>query len=176
MLSSKVAKRYAQAFFEFAKEKQSLDDVAREIKDFELCLLNSLELRNFVRDPVLTQDQKKQVIRKLFESKLNGLIFNFLLFLVEKRRLNAIREICEAFDRLYLDHKNIAEVQITSAFPVDQKQVDAICQKLRDQFHKEVHSKVFTDPSLIGGMKVKTPEITYDFTFKTQLEKFRQSL
>jgi F-type H+-transporting ATPase subunit delta len=175
-MTSRVAKRYAQAFFESARESDVLDAVAKEIKTFEALLSNSADLRGFFRDPVLTQDQKKQIIRKLFEKRLNNFIFNFLLFLVEKRRLNMIGEICAAFNRLYLDHKNIAEIKITSAFPVDQKQVDAICQKLHGQFHKEVHPEVVTDPSLIGGIKVKTPEITYDFTFKTQLEKFRQSL
>ena len=136
MMSSKVAKRYAQALFDFAKEKGALDDIAQEIKDLGTCLSSSVELRNFVRDPVLTQDEKKQIISKLFESKINDFVFNFLLFLVAKRRLNTINEICEAFDRLYLDYKNIAEIQITSAFPIDQTQVDAICHKLRDHFHK----------------------------------------
>jgi F-type H+-transporting ATPase subunit delta len=176
MSVTKVAKRYAQALFELAEEKKLLDDVARELGEFTICLGGSQELRNFISDPVLTPDQKKSVIHSLFDKQLNGFLLNFLLFLVDKRRLNLIAETAKIFNRSYLEYKNVIAVEITSAFSMDQEQVESICQKLQKKFNKDVHSHVMIDAGLIGGFKLKTPEIVYDFSFKTQLERFRQSI
>jgi F-type H+-transporting ATPase subunit delta len=176
MYAPRVARRYAQTLFELADEKKSLDAVASELKDLQAVLSGSKELRDFVRNPVLTKDFKRQILRSLFEKRLDPFLFNFLLFLVDKRRLNTIQGICEVFDALYLKHKNIADVEITSAFPMDEGQVEAITKKLQDKFRKEVRSHVSVDPALIGGVKLKTEDMIYDFSFKTQLEKFRQGI
>jgi F-type H+-transporting ATPase subunit delta len=176
MSAPKVAKRYAQALFELAKDQGALDKAAAEINDLRETLTKSPELQGFLKDPVLTKDAKKEILGELFGKRLSPFVFNFLLFLIEKRRLNILGAILEVFDVLYLEHKNVAEVHITSAFPVEQGQVDAICKKLRDQFKKDIRPVVVVDPSLIGGIKVKTPELVYDFSYKTQLDKFRQSL
>lgn len=176
MALTKVARRYAQALFELAEEKKLLDTVAGELGELTKCLSDSQELRNFISDPVLTPDQKKQVLHSLFDKQLSGFLLNFLLFLVEKRRLNLIAEIAKIFNKSYLEYKNIADVQITSAFPMDQQQIELICQKLQKKFNKDVRSHVTIDAGLIGGFKLKTQDIIYDFSFKTQLERFRQSI
>jgi F-type H+-transporting ATPase subunit delta len=176
MVATKVAKRYAQALFELADEKKLLDDVARELGELRQCLGVSQELRNFIADPVLTPDQKKQVLRSLFNKQLNEFVLNFLLFLVDKRRLNLIDEIAKIFNKSYLEYKNIADVEIISAFPMDKKQVQSICQKIQAKFKKDVRSHVTTDADLIGGFKLRTQNLIYDFSFKTQLERFRQSI
>ena len=106
MVVTKVAKRYAQALFELADEKKLLDDVALELGELRQCLGASQELRNFIADPVLTPDQKKQVLRSLF-------------------------------NKSYLEYKNIADVEIISAFPMDKKQVQSICQKIQAKFKKD---------------------------------------
>ena len=176
MSLTKVANRYAKAFFELVKMDRSLEAIAADVKDLRACALHSQELLNFFNNPVLTQDAKKSIIRSLFEKKINKVVLNFLLFLIEKRRLNLTLEICKIFDQLYLDHKNIAEIRIVSAFPVAKAQVDAITKKLSEELHKEVRAVVSQDPALIGGIKVKTPDVTFDFSFSSQLVKFRQSL
>jgi len=176
MSLTKIANRYAQALFESVKENPSLDAIASDMKSLQAAAQNSPELQSFFKDPVLIQDKKKKVILGLFETKINAVIVNFLFFLVDKRRINVIIEICKIFNQLYLKYKNIAEVQIISAFPIDQDQVDALTKKLSDKFRKEVHTTVTTDSRLIGGLKVKTPDLTFDFSFSTQLSKFRQSL
>jgi len=176
MFAPRVAKRYAKALFELAQDKNLLEDVSREMHDLQNALSNSSELLEFVVNPILTKEEKKLAIRRLFEKQINPFVFNFLLFLVEKRRLNMLKPICEVFDELYLDYKNIADVQIVSAFAVDPGQSEAILQKLRTKFHKDMRVQVSTDQSLIGGIKLCLQGVVYDFSFKTQLEKFRQSI
>jgi F-type H+-transporting ATPase subunit delta len=176
MSAPKVAKRYAQALFESAKEQGNIDQTAAEIKDLRDTLSNSRDLQGFVKDPVLTKDAKKKILQELFGKRLSPFVLNFLLFLVEKRRLSIVEGVVEVFDALYLEHKNVAEVHITSAFPVEPSQVDAICNKLKERFKKDIRPVVTVDPSLIGGIKVRTPELVFDFSYKTQLDKFRQSL
>src|ERR1041385_7770857 len=135
---SRIAKRYAQALFDLAQERRILDEVAQQLADLKNCIEKSQELENFLRDPVLTKDQKRKVIQALFDKRLNPLLSQFLLFLVEKRRLNLTEGICEVFDGLYLDYKNIADIKVVTPFPVEQKQLNTLQQAIRDKFRKEV--------------------------------------
>src|SRR5690349_5091749 len=109
MSSTKIANRYAQAFFDLAQENPAFEVIAAEVKELQATALNSPELRDFFQDPVLTQETKKKIIREMFDKKLHVFVLNFLLFLVEKRRLNFIFDIFKIFNQLYLKHKNVAD-------------------------------------------------------------------
>ena len=176
MFSPRVAKRYAKALFELAIEQKQFEEVAEEIRSIQQSLSSLPELRMFVANPVLSKEAKKQVIQAVFEKKINPLIFNFLLFLIEKKRLNLMSAICEVFDEFYMEYKNIVDLRITSVYPVDDQQLKAIYAKISEKFHKQVRPSVTTDAGLIGGIKLRIQDVVYDFSFKSQLEKFHQSI
>ena len=176
MFSPRVARRYAKAIFELAIEQKQFEEVAEEMRSIQKALFSLPELRMFVANPVLSKEAKKQVVEAIFKKKISPLMFNFLLLLIEKKRLNVLSAICDVFDEFYMEHKNIVDLRITSVYPVDDKQLKAIYAKISERFQKQVRPSVTTDIDLIGGIKLRIQDVVYDFSFKSQLKKFHQSI
>jgi len=172
----KIAKRYAQALFELACEQNVVDKIALDMQGIKACLEQSPDLRIFLRNPIFKKEERAVVIRSLFEKRANPLVLTFFLFLIEKARLNMLGEIVAAFDALYLNYKNIANVVVKTASAIEPKQMDALVKKLKERLAKDIQPRVIMDEGLIGGFKIHMDDVVYDCSFKTQLEKFQKSV
>ena len=60
--STETSERYSRALFEISKESDELDKVENDVKNFQLLIQSSLEIKNFVKDPTQTIDQQTKVI------------------------------------------------------------------------------------------------------------------
>ena len=88
MLTSKAAKRYAKAFFEIAQEKNSLETVAGDFTALYAAIEQSEELSSFLKAPLISSEKRVAVLKAALEGKIETLTFEFLVFLVRKKRLN----------------------------------------------------------------------------------------
>lgn len=174
--NSKVAKRYAIALFELAQEEKSLDKVALDMAGIKASLDGSLELREFVRNPIFKEEERIAIVQKVFEKRAQPLVLKFLLFLIAKSRLSVLKEIAQAFEDAYLAHKNILRVTIQSARTIEPNQMKALTLKLKERLGKEILSEVIVDKKILGGFKIKTNNLVFDGSLKTQLDKFQESV
>ena len=63
-----------------------------------------------------------------------------------------------------------------SAFPLDEKTIDKIKNKISQIEHRDVDLITRVDPSLIGGVKVVINSHVYDGSVKNKLEKMQIDL
>ena len=61
MLTSKVAKRYAQGLLDFTQESGNTASVFSEMKDIVKIVKDSKELRNFFASPIIDAKKKDDV-------------------------------------------------------------------------------------------------------------------
>ena len=176
MIDSKVAKRYAQALFSVAKDRNVLDLVAADLKDLALCLTASEELALFIRTPIFTKEERTLVIKNVFEGKVQLLVITFLMFLVEKNRLNIIGDVIEMFAKLYRDEKRILDVRLETEREMEPAILEVILKKLSQRLNRKVEATVRIAPELLGGFKLSVQDVVYDASLKTQLQKFQESV
>lgn len=62
MLTSKVAKRYAQGLLDFTQESGNTESVFNEMKDIVKIMSQSKDLNQFSIHPSLIQERKKQLL------------------------------------------------------------------------------------------------------------------
>ena len=98
----------------------------------------------------------------------------FLLFLIEKSRLNILKDIAKAFENIYLNYKNIVPVTIKSAGPIEPKQMQALLKRLQEKLGKEIQPHTVIDKKLLGGFKIETGHVVYDGSLRTQLDNFKE--
>ena len=175
-LVKKISRRYGQALFNLALETNALDEIHNNVMFLTETLRSSEELRNFITDPHHPAELCQSALKELFKTKIDDQTFNFLMFLVEKGRLNILREVLEAFTRLYHDEYKIRMIQIISASELLPAQVDAICKKLKLRWHHEYFAETSVDESLIGGFQIKSGDQVLDFSMKNQLANFRRQV
>lgn len=97
-----VGGAYANALVEIAQENNSLDDVHADVDALQTLMKENEQIKTFLFNPVMTEDKKKDVVKKIAkEAGLSKYTVNFLNLLVDKDRIVAIEEILNAFEQTY---------------------------------------------------------------------------
>lgn len=176
MVDAKVAKRYARAFFLISKEKNVLDAVATDLKGLAQCLELSEDLRMFIRNPIFKQEERVQLVKNVFEKDVHPDVLNFLLFLIDKKRLNLIGDIINMFNELFMGHYNTQEADLITEREIDGAMLQELLKKISERSGKKIQLNISTDPELLGGFKLRIGGVVYDASLKTQLERFKESV
>lgn len=173
---SKVSKRYAKALFSLASEEKKLDKVADDLLDIKNLIEKNDQFRAFLLNPLVSSSKQLEVVKSLFDGKINQLSLNFLFLLSEKKRLGLLAEILQKFDELLLLHRNQVMAEVVSASTLAENQLSAIKNNIEKMTSKKVLINSKKDKSLIGGFTVKIEDIIIDNSIRYQLEKLKEKL
>ena len=86
MLNIQLARKYGTAIFEIANEDNKLEEYGRELADVSQALFAQAELKDFLTNPQIQPEDKKQVLLRLLKDQVSPMMMNFLLLLVDKLR------------------------------------------------------------------------------------------
>ena len=149
-MASTVARRYAQAVFEIARDANSFDAWDRDLSILNAVMSDAVT-RGFLESPKSSETDKRALLDKAMEQaqpeakRLTGL-------LLERRRLSAVPEIYEQYQALLLMEKGIVIADVTTAVPLDAAGEKMIQKQLSELIGKEVDVRTQVDPAIIGGM------------------------
>ena len=73
-----IADRYAQALFEVGEETQTTSELYQELKQLVDILNENKDLYNFLKSPLIGREDKKNVMKNIFENQLSDNMNNFL--------------------------------------------------------------------------------------------------
>ncbi|MBR1530257.1 MAG: ATP synthase F1 subunit delta [Oscillospiraceae bacterium] len=173
MTQQTVEHVYAEALFLLAQEEHQEQKIYEEINQFTDLILQYPELITLLDVPTLELPERISVLQKIIGEE-QGITENFLCLLVEKRRINRISEIRNAFNKLYYEAFKIAEVFVTSAVPLEETQRTALKEKLQQKLKKNILLRESVDKSLMGGMIVQYGDTRMDNSLKGRLQAFAQ--
>ncbi len=175
-MSNPVARRYAQALAEEAERQDRVEAVDADAALIRESLEASPELENFFESPILSAEQKKEVVRALFEERLSTLTYRFLQLLVEKERETLLREVLEAYRALRDRQRGIVEVQARTAGPLDDAGRTRLAEGAGRRTGHEVRLRTQQDPALIGGVVLRIGDTVYDGSVRNQLAALRERM
>lgn len=177
MKSSNIAKRYAKAFFGIAKEDQKYELYYNELALFSSIMSENKNLREFFSNPVFDQDEKKAVVTSILQKiDISKTTANFLKLLVDKRRIDILPEIENAYRQLMDDTLKRTRVNVRTAFPLSAELSRKLQERLEEMTGKKVEMAIAEDASLMGGIVVGVGDTLYDGSIKTQLRNIRNLL
>ena len=113
-----IARVYAEALFESAKEKDKLDAIREQLGEFADALDENRELATFFFSPYFSSAEKRDGIAKAISGAEPELV-NFLELLAEKHRMPAIFRIRRDLDELWAKENRQLDVTLTSAVELD---------------------------------------------------------
>jgi F-type H+-transporting ATPase subunit delta len=169
-----AAGRYATALFELARDEKALDTVAAELKGFVGMLDGSPELQRMVASPVFSAEEQERVLAAILaRADMSGLTQNVLRLLARNRRLFLVRDVIKGFNGLLARHRGEASAEVVSAHPLDEAQLQALRETLRNISGREVRVETHVDPSILGGLVVKIGSRMIDSSLKTKLTSLK---
>ena len=171
-----LAKRYAKALLNHAKELKCLDKVAKDLDGISELIVESREFSDFIKNPVIKPENQIEIIDKTLNKKVSKEALNFLKFLCTKNRLLHLQDICTSFAKQYKEDNNILQLQITSKYDLDSKVIYSLSKQLSDKYKKQIEPEVTLDEEMIGGIKIQIDDKVYDNSVKSQLIKFRNMI
>jgi len=179
-MSLAVANRYARAFADAVMASGSGLEPQQAIAglaDFSATLASSPELRTVLMSPAVPLSRKQAVISKLSEAVgAHRLVHNFLLVVVNHRRVGSLPEIAAAFETAVDERLGRVRAGVTSASALDQSAEESLRAELTRMTGKQVRCEFQVRPELIGGVSVRIGSTIYDGSVRGQLDALAVTL
>jgi F-type H+-transporting ATPase subunit delta len=170
-----IARVYAEALFETAREKGKLDEIREQLGEFADALDENRELATFFFSPYFSSAEKREGIAKAVSGAEPEAV-NFLELLAEKHRMPAIFRIRRVYDDLWAKENRQLDVNLTSAVELD----PAIAKQVGDEVSKQTDRKVeltsTVDPDILGGLVLRVGNMVLDTSLKSRLERLRREI
>ena len=175
--STETAERYSRALFEVSKETGELEKVESDIKNFQLLLNSSKEIKNFIKDPTQNFGRQINMINLLAEKlRFSKNLKNFFLLLIDKRRIFFIEKITESFLRLCSRKRGEIKASLISSKELSEPELKVISKDLSNSIGSNLKFDYKVDKELIGGLKLQLGSFMIDTSIKNKLKKYEQAM
>ena len=172
-----AAGRYAEAFFDLAKEAGAVDEIERELTALADAINASDEFRGFLKSPVYSREDKEGAIAALAEKAgLGGLTVNFLRLTAQKGRLFALDQMIAGFKDLASFERGEVRAEAISAAPLNDEQTRRLRGEIEGLVGKAVNLDMHVDPDLLGGLIVKVGSTMIDSSLRSKLDKLKNAM
>lgn len=145
------------------------DDVSETRKIFESCG----DVAETLANPLVTYDEKKSIITKLFPENLHKFIMNA----IRGGAVERIGEILDEYTDFMLEQQGSIRAVVRYVTPLTESQQADLRRFIMDKFMKEdVAIEYRHDPDIIGGFILNAGDIEYDKSYRTSLRLMKESL
>lgn len=177
LINSEVGEPYAQALMSLAQQSDLTNEFGEIFRSLSSLLEDSQEFREFVLNPVIKGEDKKAVLKKVLGDDANSYLINFMMLLVDKRRIVFLEPIVEQYLNLLRKLNQTVLAEVTSATELSDSQKQNVVEKVKAIAEaRDVELKTSVDPDLIGGVIIKVGSKVIDASIRGQLRRISISL
>ncbi len=175
--STETSERYALALLEIGKENSSLTSISKDVENLNIIYSKSKDFENIIKNPTYSKIDQIKLIKKLSELvKFSETMLNFLLLLIEKRRIFFLSKILNSFHNLLNAERGEIQAKLTSAQSLKDEEIKKVSYELSKSINKKIKFKFEVDKELIGGVKVQLGSLMIDTSIRNKLRKFEQMM
>ncbi len=162
-----VSRPYAEALMSLAQSNNVADKFDSDVRSLLNLLKESQPLQNFFANPFIDAEDKKGVISKILSDDTNPIFRNFLMLLVDRRRITLVEDIGQEYLAKLRELNQTVLAEVISAVPLTDEQQQTIKEKVKamtDAREVELDSKINSD--IIGGVIIKVGSQVVDSSLR----------
>lgn len=172
-----VSKTYGEALFELAMEQDALDAYLEQTTIIRQVIEENPDFSKLMNHPKIDKDEKLEVIKNVFEGKVDNELVGFLRLILIKDRYDELMEILSYFIDLVKEEKGIGVAYVTSATPLTEAQKKQVEEKLlATTDYKEMEITYAVEEKLIAGLTIRIGDKVVDSSVATKLEQLKKQL
>lgn len=176
LLSAEVVEPYAEALMAVAQEQNLVEKFGEDVASLLSLLEASPELNAFISSPVVIGTDKKAILRRIGQ-EIDPIIVNFLMILVDRRRIIFLEGICQHFRTLIRKLNQTVLAEVISAIELNDGQKQAVVDQVKTLTQaRDVELVTKIDQDLIGGVIIKVGSQVIDASLRGQLRRLSISL
>ena len=171
-MNEQVVQPYAQALMSVARSNNLTEQFGEDARTLTNLLRESEQFRNFLANPFVSIGDKKAVLGRVVGDNVNPYMRNFLMLLVDRRRIILLEGICQQYLALLRQLNQTVLAEVTSAVELTEEQKQAVRDKVIAMTNaRQVELETRIDRSLIGGAIVKVGSQVIDASIRGQLRR-----
>lgn len=170
-----IARPYAQAAFEYAREQGQLQAWS-EMLSFLSLLVADPTMHKLIQDPRIPRARLFELIFDIGGEYLLEQGRNFLKLLVEAGRIQLIPEIARLYEELRAEAERVVDVDVITAYALDKAQEQVIAEAVKKRTGKNVKVTTRIDQGLIGGVVVRIGDRVIDVSLRGRLQQLASQL
>jgi len=163
-------RRYALALYKIAKEKGKTEEYLNELVNINEGIEKCSEIEVILEHPKISTREKKELFSKIWKGKIEEDLLNFLIVLIEKKRIKFLKEKIEQYRIILLEDNNIEEVKICSSLELSEEQEKRLISVLEKKMGKTILLRKKIDKKLIGGCTLLYGDKFIDYSLYSRIE------
>ena len=176
-----IAAHYASAFADAILSPSSGVDAQtalREIRDFEVAVRQSVDLRTALSSPAVPNPLKRTVAGRIADKLgLSRLSRNLIFVLIRQRRTKLLLgELSAALEAVLDARMGRVRAEVASASELTPAQKQRVEAELSRVAGKQVRCEYKVAPELLGGITARIGTTVYDGSVRGQLDGLRHRL
>ncbi len=170
-----IARPYAKAAFETARDTQALADWSTALQA-AAAICSDARIEDLIGNPKLSVDQVVSMFTGLGGAAIDAHWQNFVRLLTENKRLMALPEIVAQYEALRAEYEKELDVEVTSATSLSAEQQAKLGASLKTRFKRDVRMSTAVDAALLGGAVIRAGDLVIDGSIKGRLERLASEL
>ena len=172
---STIARPYAQAVFDLAKEQKQLQAWSETLSLLSQ-VVDDEAVKSVINDSKTLDTDKEKLLLDICKKNINKEGENFIKLLIENKRLLILPFISAAFENLKANEEGSVTANIVVATKITKKETDEIIKNLEKKLNKKIEATVEIDQSILGGSVITVGDTVIDASVKGQLESLAFSM
>ncbi len=167
-------RRYAQAVFELALEKNELERWQADLQKIA-GVVQDKEFLEVLESPRIKLADKTKAVSQILPD-LNPLLMNLVYLLIARAGIGMIGDIAAEYQRLLDKYRGIEPAEVITAVPLDEKDKQKLTENLSAVVGKKVTLKTEVDPEILGGIIARVGGKLLDGSTSSKLAALKREL
>ena len=167
---SNLARPYAQALFELAREQGDLAAWSGQL-DLLASIAADSGLRAMINNPNVSPEQVESLIMDVAGEGLSDAGRNLVRLLVRNGRVEALPDIARGYAERRAEAERTIEAEMVTATPINEQQQQQFAAALQGKLGRAVKLDFSVDEELIGGAVIRAGDMVIDGSVKSQLSQ-----
>ena len=170
-----ASKRFAEAAFEIATRDATVDAWRKDLAVACEVATDEAAVRA-IDSPAVPFAARRQAVEQLLGRRVDRLVLNLALMLAARGRFYLLPDVSAEFDALVRRSRGIVSATVTTPTLLPTDELTALQARVERIAGAKVEMTTETDPSLIGGIKVRIGDYQIDASVANRLARLRKQL
>lgn len=168
-----IVKKYALALFINTEQLSVTGSVFAELNNFNDKIKQNQSVKKLLFNKYVPKKVKSVFCNTILnENKVSAILKNFIVILVQRKRLYLLSKIAMYFKSIIDNHNGIVYLKVKLANELDQDNADKIKEKLYKCLgYKKIKFDFIYDKSILGGMLIEKGSQMLDLSLLSKLRE-----
>jgi F-type H+-transporting ATPase subunit delta len=167
---------YAHALFAAAQAENALGRIEEELFRLRELLKTNPALVEFLKDPNIKREGKRQALTDLFQGRVQPLVLSSLLMLSDLDRAGRVALVIDEFIALAAASRQQVSGEVVTAIALDAATLARLTAELSRLTGKNVHLLQRVDPAILGGAIIQIGDQIIDGSLRRKLNQIKEQM